>query len=39
MGVSVSGYCVERRQLCDCASTTDTLIEEVPRSMPSNNIG
>jgi hypothetical protein len=35
---SVSGYCAEQTICCDEASTTDTLIEDVPISIPSNNI-
>jgi hypothetical protein len=36
--VSSSGYCAEAMHCCVSASTIDTLIEEVPRSIPSSNI-
>src|ERR1700679_3703800 len=38
IGDSSSGYCAEAITFCDAASTTDTFIEDVPISIPNNNI-
>jgi len=38
MGDSVSGYCADATVFCVCASTTDTLIDDVPMSIPNNNM-
>jgi hypothetical protein len=35
---SVSGYCADATSFCVAASTTETLTEDVPRSMPKNNM-
>ena len=35
---SVSGYCAAAIHACVAASTTDTLIEDVPTSIPNNNM-
>src|SRR5256885_4416566 len=38
MGDSVSGNCADAMQWCVCASTIETLMEEVPTSIPSRSI-
>ena len=38
IGLSVSGYEADAITFCDAASTTDTFIDEVPISIPNNNI-
>src|ERR1700754_4492406 len=38
MGDSSSGYCADASAFCDAASTTETFIEDVPISIPSNNM-
>src|SRR5690606_2824890 len=38
IAASFSGYCVEAIFLFEWASMTDTFIDEVPKSIPNNNI-
>jgi hypothetical protein len=38
MSASVSGKCADARQLPVAASTTEALMDEVPKSIPNNNI-
>src|SRR5580698_8607848 len=38
IAASLSGYCALASTASVAASTTDTLIEEVPRSIPNNNM-
>jgi hypothetical protein len=38
MSTSVSGNCAEARHLRVDASTTETFIEDVPKSIPNNSI-
>src|SRR6185503_9728350 len=38
IGASSSGYCAEATTFCAAASTTETFTDEVPISIPNNNI-